>query len=315
MGKIIRTVLGDIKPEELGFTLIHEHIAAKAAIPVDGEYKAFIRNAESIVPELELSKKAGVCTIVDGATENFVRLAGECKKASEMSGVNIVATTGYMPLSWNNKEVPVGEKHDISNWTVEQLYNKMRDGYDNGLDGTECRPGHLKWGTGHNEISDFERRTLKAIAKLQKETGLSVFTHNDQGTMAIEQARLFLEEGVDPHRVCIGHMDIPCCVDAMELVASKGFYVAFDHVGRDLDTHDAKRIHMMKYLINRGYLNQILISGDMGKSKYIKTAGGKPGMDYIPTLLVQYMLEAGLTQEAIDTIFLKNTAEFLAFEG
>ena len=51
--------------------------------------------------------------------------------------------------------------------------------------------------------------------------------------MAITQARMFLEAGVDPSRVCIGHMDIPCCLDVMDLVLDMGFYVDFEQWALD----------------------------------------------------------------------------------
>lgn len=307
MAKIVETVYGSIKPEEMGFTLMHEHIAL-----------AGLRdNYEGLLQEMKDCKAAGVDTIVDAGPINGQRMPEFIHKLCDEAGIKAMLTTGYMPFNINNrKDNPEYHTKNLANASVEELYELIMYDIENGVDGSGIYPGQLKWSTSLNKIEDFEYRSFEAVVRAQKKTGMAIFTHNTQGTMALTQAKMFLKADVDPSRVCIGHMDIPCCLDVMEEVLGYGFYIDFEHVGRFYpdDKDEAKRIYMIKHMIDQGYLDRILITGDMGKNRYLRCYDGNPGMDYIPKTFVPLLLENGVTQEQIDTIFKTNPANFFAYE-
>ena len=69
---------------------------------------------------------------------------------------------------------------------------------------------------------------------------------------------------------------------------------------------------LIKSLIAHGHLNQLLISGDMGCVSYLEAYGGGPGFRFIKTKFIARLLDEGVTQEQIDTIFIENPRRWLA---
>jgi len=93
----INTVLGSIAPEELGVTLMHEHIIYGATgWYADNTVAPFDRVAvvESSLRVMKKLKTFGLQTFVDATANDTGRDAGLLKEVSEKSGVNIVCSTG-----------------------------------------------------------------------------------------------------------------------------------------------------------------------------------------------------------------------------
>jgi phosphotriesterase-related protein len=65
-------------------------------------------------------------------------------------------------------------------------------------------------------------------------------------------------------------------------------------------------------MIEHGFIDQLLFSGDMGRQSYLHGYGGGPGFQYIIAKFIPRLLSEGITQEQIDTIFVKNPARWLA---
>lgn len=153
------TVLGPIKPENVGITMCHEHLYhksySKTFVPnpepcchsnIDSEpvnwsnlwytkYHPYtqednldftsveIQNA--ISEEMSFYKQNGGSTVVEVTTfgKNLAVLA----EMSRKSGVNIVGNTGYY--------IAPAFSDDITTRSMESLYSTMKDEFINGLDG------------------------------------------------------------------------------------------------------------------------------------------------------------------------------------
>src|SRR5688572_22735862 len=95
--KQLMSVLGPVNPEDLGITLIHEHImadfigAAKTG-PHRYDPEAVIKKA---LPYLTQLKKAGCNTFIDCTPVYLGRDVKVLKRLAEASGLNIFTTTGY----------------------------------------------------------------------------------------------------------------------------------------------------------------------------------------------------------------------------
>ena len=56
---MIRTVLGDIAKDELGFTLAHEHLIIDLnRVRKDGV--SYIEDIEEVIPEIQMAQKQGI---------------------------------------------------------------------------------------------------------------------------------------------------------------------------------------------------------------------------------------------------------------
>ena len=83
-------------------------------------------------------------------------------------------------------------------------------------------------------------------------------------------------------------------------------------MGRELDNTDEERIRRMEIMIREGFINQLFLSGDMGKKDYITTYGGKPGLDYILGVFKdKFAKEIG--KEYFDKITKDNPKRFFSF--
>ena len=94
---MVNSVLGSINPSDLGFTLMHEHIACLNASMVQAFPDWFNRQdaLSNAISELRYTKQQGLQTIVDATPINLGRDIRLIREVSEKSGVNIIASTGF----------------------------------------------------------------------------------------------------------------------------------------------------------------------------------------------------------------------------
>lgn len=74
---------------------------------------------------------------------------------------------------------------------------------------------------------------------------------------------------------------------------------------------DEQRVDTVKFLIDNGYGNRILVSGDM-VTQAMHTYKGGPGYIHIPKTIIPMMREKGLTDEQIHAITVDNPARALS---
>lgn len=303
VSKKVRTVLGDISGDALGFTYSHEHLFA---VPPSSQKDRDLElsNFDKSLEELKSFKSAGGQTLVEASTIDYGRNALAYKQMAVASGANVVCTTGfnkyiYYP-SW------VAEK------SVEAIAEIMIHDIEVGIDGTDVKAGFLKTGSYYNMIHPLEEKVTHAVALAYHKTGAPIWVHTEVGTMGLEMIELLEQDRVTLSDVAIGHLDRNCDPFYLLGIAKKGVYIQFDGPGKVKYYPDSVRIEMLKILRDAGYLKQILISGDMGRASYLKAYGGGPGFEFIIQKFIPRMREEGFTEEEIKTIFFENPKRWLA---
>ena len=301
---VVHTAAGDIRPEDMGVTLAHEHFYIRptggfeASDPLHPDYVRNVREARSF-------KAVGGNTIVDMSVYGFRRDVLGCRRLTEETGVHVICSTGlrdevFYP-DWV-RETPLEE--------LEALFHKE---ILEGIDGTDVRAGVIKAGTGFNSMSEVEKRVMEMCARVQRDTDVPITTHCDKGTMGVEEAEVFLAAGADPTRVILGHVDIPEDTDYLKRLCDMGFNVEIDHMGRFERGTEPTRVAMIRDLFAAGYGGQILLAGDLGDpEKYLQAFGGAPGLEYIPKYFVPLLLEGGITQEQVDQMLIENPRRVFA---
>ncbi len=93
---MINSVTGPIEADQLGFTLMHEHVMVSAS----GMYRSYPdllgRNRfERAVACLKKAKAGGIDTMVDATTFDLGRDPELLRAVSDASGVNIINVTGW----------------------------------------------------------------------------------------------------------------------------------------------------------------------------------------------------------------------------
>lgn len=301
--KKIRTVLGDILPEELGFTYTHEHLwCCPPPQQTDRDFE--LTDFDASLQELIHFKNAGGRSLVDASTLDYGRDGGKLKAMAEQSGVHVIGTTGF------NKHIYFPRWVEEEN--VEQIAARMVADVTVGMDGSDAKAGFLKSGSWLQVIHPLEEKTTRALALAYHQTGAPIWLHTEAGTMGLEVLDILEEEGVDLTKVAVGHSDRNADSYYHLKMASRGAYVQFDGPGKVKYAPDSVRVHLIKAMLDAGFVGQLLISGDMGRQSYLHAYGGGPGFRYIIEKFIPRLLDEGVTQAQINRIFIKNPADWLA---
>jgi 5-phospho-D-xylono-1,4-lactonase len=302
IGKV-RTVLGDIEATRMGFTYSHEHLIA---VPPESQKDRDLElsDYDKSLQELMYFKEAGGQTLVEASPLDYGRDVGLLKRMSEASGVHIVATTGF------NKHIYFPDW--VSERSIEDLSELLIREITEGVDSAGIRAGFLKSGSWYNLIHPLEEKVTRAVARAQLETGAPVWLHTEAGTMGLEMLDILEGEGVDLSKVAVGHSDRNADPYYHLQLAKRGVYVQFDGPGKVKYYPDSTRVALIKNLLEHGFGERLLISGDMGRQSYLHAYGGGPGFRYILTKFIPRLRDEGIGQEEIDTIFVENPASWLA---
>lgn len=299
----VRTVLGDMSSEKLGFTYSHEHLWCSPP-PQQKDRDFELTDYDKSLQELLYFKEAGGKTLVEGSTLDYGRDGNKLLKMAEESGVNVVAATGF------NKHVYYPEW--VSEESIDKLCERLVRDITEGMDGGTAKAGYLKAGSWYNLIHPLEEKTTRAIARACRITGAPVWVHTEAGTMGMEMLDLLEEEGVDLTKVAVGHSDRNADPYYHLQLANRGALVQFDGPGKIKYGTDSTRVMLIKNLLEHGFEKQILISGDMGRQSYLHAFGGGPGFRYIIGKFIPRLIDEGISKEIIDTVFVKNPARWLA---
>lgn len=282
MSEFVNTVLGPVAASELGATYIHEHLYVKPC-ELPEFYPYTLDNVEKSVEEARAFKAAGGSTIVEMSPLNFGRNTEALRTIAEESGVNVVCITGFHKQAHIPQWFYELDDADVSHVVIDEI--------EDGIGWSHVLPGAIKVGSSLNVITEAERRAIALCGRIAADFGLPVITHCDKGTMGLEQIELLGAAGVSPERVCLSHVDLTLDADYMKRICSTGASISFDHVGRDLEGHDAARVEILAELVAAGFGDKVCLAGDMGKKDYFGSYGGKPGLGFILTTFKEWACE------------------------
>jgi len=324
MANLINTVLGQIGPEELGRTLIHEHIVGgypgwecdAFARPYDKD-----RVAAICVRVVGPVKDYGVNTIVDATPIDLSRDVNVLKSVSEQLGINVICSTGmYTEALGKWAYLKMRSRSKIGDMVAE-LYDTYMQELMKGIGNTGVKAGVIKVATGVNKIADCEMASLKAAARAQKDTGVPIITHTEDGTMGPEQLDILIAEGADTQRIICGHM---CCNSSIEYhldVLKRGTYIGLDRFGVEVMMPDEVRKAMLMGLIGLGYSERIMISQDcfgcgFGRGGVLPEEEREKMKNWTFTNIFRNILPAikaaGVTDEQINKMMTGNPARLFA---
>jgi phosphotriesterase-related protein len=312
----VNSVLGPISPSELGMTLMHEHImfgfggwyANYTITPFDRE--ECIKTALDTMKEL---KTYGINTVVDATPNDCGRDPELLKEVSEKSGVNIICSTGLYseaegaPGYFNFRNMVTGD-------ATNEIYELFAMEITKGIGTTGVKAGVIKVATSDGQITPYEEKVLRAAAKVQKETGVPIITHTGGfSTMGVEQADLFIAEGVSPNRVVIGHIGGSADIKYHVTLIGKGTYIAFDRLGLPFFGSDETQKACIAGLIGIGHENKIMLSHDT-----VWYFLGKTPIDLPPTYIfkqiIPFLKKAGVTEDKLNAILVENPRRLFAGE-
>ena len=316
--KKIRTILGDISPEELGFTDAHEHLIMDKdyILKLNPDYR--LDSVEKTSREVGSFMAAGGRAAVEMTCLGVGRNARKMLDVARQTGFHIIASTGfhrpqfYIDSHWRYSYTP----EQIAQIFVEEIEQGMDQNQYAGpiLDRTEARAGVIKIATGYFVMKPEDERVIHAAAIAHLKTGVPIFTHTEEGTLGPEQVEMLKSDGVDPAHVTVGHYDrLPDFYLHHEL-ASTGCFLQYDTPSRRKYFPESQFIELLKKMIDAGHGKQILWGGDLARQSYQRAYGGAPGLPYILEDFVPRMRCEGISEDVIADVFVNNPARALSFE-
>ena len=304
----IRTVTGDISPQEAGIIDAHNH--AFIEVP-DWVRKKDPDLAVDELPvcleEMRLYKNAGGGTLVDCTAIDYGRDVVALKEISDESKVFIIATSGFKEDIFTRNWL--GEKPFIAEQIEEQLFLEITAGVGN----TGIRCGVLKASTSYNRVTDLEEQVLRIVARVQKRTSAPTLTHCTSGTMGLEQVEILEREGADLSHVSIGHLDMNPDPWYVKSIARKGAFVSLDTAGKSKYHPDSHRVELLRALLDAGLGNHVLLGMDIGRKSDCRIGAGGLGHDWLLTHYIPRLREEGFAENSINQFLVENPQRWLAF--
>ena len=297
-GAVIRTLKGDVSPQELanGATLIHEHL--RGAV-------------DEVLHEVQSAGKDGVICLVDSATGSRTQQAlNNLQGVADRADVHIVRAGGYFEdIGFAVYPVRVAEASE------DELYEELvRDA------------AAQRWGAfgeigSSLEMRPDERKVHRAIGRAHVRTGLPIFTHTPHESCpscAMDQMDTLESVGVDFSHLVIGHMStIKREHDPLgthSAIARRGAFIGLDTVGHEMSRSqipELDKVRMVQDLLDAGFEDHIVFSSDMGNRTHWKANYGN-GFSTVLMQFVPKLLYAGVPERTVRKMLVDNPRRFLA---
>jgi predicted metal-dependent phosphotriesterase family hydrolase len=321
----VRTLTGDIAPADLGVTYAHDHLYCVPPFWKEkGVVDLIIDDIEASIKDVELFQSAGGQSIYDATALDYGRDPVALRTISERTGIRIIATAGFnKAVLWSAKMR--GQNTTFRDWIASKTRAELCDHVVKeltvGMDGTDLKGGVAKFGTGYNTIGEDDEKVMRAVLDAHKETSAPLHSHTELGTLILEQLAIVKQEGVDPSRLTIAHVDRNPDPWVHRKAADTGCFLCFDGISRIKYHPECVLIDCILKLVAKGHEKQILIGGDIARRTMYKNYGeGGLGLAYILESWLPRFVdeadEAGFNGRAlIKTFMVDNPQRAFAFKN
>jgi predicted metal-dependent phosphotriesterase family hydrolase len=313
---IVRTVLGDIDPSELGVTYAHEHLVIDGGRPVEMSPDFLLADVDRLAAELSDAAAAGLATAIDAMPADCGRNPSKLAELSRRTGVRIVAATGlhhekfYGPSHWSVRATE-DELADLFVADISVGIDK-RDYGGPIVRRTEIRSGIVKVGGSEGGPSARDLPIFRAAAAAHARTGVPIHTHCEAGTGALEQIRVLTDAGVPAERISLSHVDKVVDPGYHRDLLATGAYAVYDQAFRWGDG-DNGTLRLLESAVADGRDDQIMLGMDAARQGYYRAYGGSPGLPYLLTTFSDQLQARGLGPEIRQRFFVENPARAFAF--
>ena len=341
----VQTVLGPIDPSELGPTTTHEHliidfrfmfrepdepsVQQRAYEDITLQNRGWIAynhysnisnllvtDVDVAVDEARQFKLAGGGTIVDATTIGIGRDPVGLARISHEAGINVVMGAGFY--------VDAVHPEDMDTRAEDELTRRIIEDIEIGVDGTGVRAGIIGEVGCSWPLTVNERKSLRASASAQQETGASILIHPGRHeTAPLKIIEVLVEAGADVGRVIMGHLDRTIHdFDALRSLAATGCILEWDLFGNesshyplsDMDMpSDGQRMDVIKRAIDElGCEGRVVMAHDICTLHRLIRYGGH-GYGHIFENIVPRMLRRGFSEDQVKALTQDNAARVLTF--
>ena len=287
----VPTVTGMVEADQLGATLIHEHLrnadeavhnqwpsvgAAKEdpphAVAPGEDYEIALREAKAAV-ELGIKSIGEPTAMFLGRDVDFMR------RVSEETGLQVIPCTGiytydYLPQFFLNRD-------------PDQIADLFVHDIEEGIQGTEIKAAFIKCAADEPGVNENIEKVHRAAARASVRTGAPIMAHSRPASnTGPRQVEIFEEEGVDPYKVQIAHTGDSDDLDYIEGLLERGVWIGLDRYGLEIFLPYERRQATTKALLERGYADRMFLSADSVAT-----------IDWFPANVIEQLITAGAAKE------------------
>jgi len=312
---MVRTVTGDIEAKTLGFCQCHEHLFIERCKSFDSSPLLLMDDLERSSAELELYRSCGGQSLVDAQPGLAGRMAEHLLAASEKTGVNIIAVTGFHKTLFYNDDSYIfrDSAQKISELYISEVEQGMLSSMATGAKRLSCKAGLIKVAVDARGIHADEtyEKLFEAAADAAVETGATLFCHVEKGADALGILMFFASRGIQPYRIILCHLDRAQydfgyhkdCLDT-------GVFLEYDTINRVKYHDDAKEADLICEMVESGYADQLLLGLDSTRGR-LHNYGGDMGLDYLSKTFRPYLIQRGVKKEECEKMLVANPQEAL----
>ncbi|MCL4352338.1 MAG: phosphotriesterase-related protein [Firmicutes bacterium] len=296
-----------ITADQLGFTLIHEHLRTET----DGvrfqwpDLYDDKRQFDRAMEEVTNAMQHGVRTICDPTVLGLGRDARFMERVVKESGAQVVAATGL----YTYRDLP----HYFENRSIDFMADLFVRDITMGIQGTNTKAGFIKFATDEPGITPGVDKVIRAAARAHRQTGVPIITHSHaHNGSGLDQIALLEKEDADLSHVVIGHVGDTDNLEYLTAVLKRGVFIGLDRYGLDIYLPTEKRNKTVVTLIDQGYVGQLLLSQDACATidwfEPEEVAAMVPNwsMSYIPETILPTLKASGVTDDQIHTMMVEN---------
>ncbi len=315
MSEKIRTVLGDIEASIPGICQCHEHLFVEMDKSYEVSKVLYMDDLEKSTAELADYRAAGGILIVDAQPVLAGRMAENLVRASQMSGVHIVASTGFHKAIFYYDNAYIFHKGEgyITDLYIEEIQNGMATSRKDGVHPLDARAGIVKVAVDAGGIyaDAVYEKLFSAAANAALATGAPVMCHIEQGADALEAARFFMDRGVAANRLILCHLDrARYDFGYHKEVLGAGVYLEYDTINRLKYLSNRQEIALICAMQQAGFEDRLLLSLDTTNQR-LRAYGADMGLDYIIREFAPLLREAGVSEAGMLKMQSQNAREAL----
>ena len=318
--RMIPTFTGEVTAEQLGVTLIHEHVfVGSPELDVNLPHPEWDEQQaiERAIAGFERLHALGVRTVVDLTVLGLGRDVERVRRVAERSPVQLIAATGY----YTSDVLPHYFRTHGPGRLVggpDPLVELFVGDIERGIAGTGIRAGMLKVVSDAEGITPDVERVFQAAAVAHQQTGVPITTHSHAPSRGgLEQQDLLARLGVPLDRVVIGHSGDSDDLDYLRELAARGSFLGFDRFGMEHMGSDEARIRGLLALIAEGFESQLVLSHDAAFFSRVTPPSWRAAttpnwhMEHLSRTILPRLREEGVDEGTIRRLMVDNPRRVL----
>ena len=307
----INTVLGPIDAGKLGYTLSHEHVVHTRFY----RYVPFLYDREATIEKgiahLKEAKAGGIDSLIEHSTIDLGREITVMQRVSEGSGVNVVAATGL----W--RDIPRFFWDKSSDYIARFMLHEI----EHGIDDSGVKPGIIKMASDEEGVTPIAETALRAAARVTKETGVPISTHQwAPARIGARQVEVLMEEQTPMHLVCIGHSADTGDDRYLEELLEAGCYLSMDrYPGNPERLQWKERNATVLRLVQRGWAPRLMLGHDWTPPPVLTGVEQPPEESptrytFLKRIAIPALIDTGVTHAQIRLMTIEAPRRFLTGE-